>query len=54
MNPEEMHGRSMGAFDVGLQTYKANGTNNSETSGRHHPFEYFIDHTTSTFILDKI
>ena len=54
-NPEEMAVMEevWGAFDVGLQTYKANGTNNSETSGRHHPFEYFIDHTTSTFILDK-
>ena len=54
-NPEEIGVMEeiWGAFGVGLQTYKAGEDNNSETSGRHHPFEYFIDHTTSTFILDK-
>ncbi|MBJ24424.1 MAG: hypothetical protein CMB64_07125 [Euryarchaeota archaeon] len=54
-NPEEIAVMEeiWGAFGVGLQTYKASEANNSNTSGRHHPFEYFIDHTTSTFILDK-
>ena len=54
-NPEEIAVMEeiWGAFGVGLETYKANETNSSETSGRHHPYEYFIDHTTSTFILDK-
>ena len=38
-----------GAFDVGLTTYEdVNGT-----SGRHHPLSYLVDHTTSTFILDR-
>tara|TARA_B100001115_G_C15847488_1_gene427860 strand:+ start:37 stop:711 length:675 start_codon:yes stop_codon:yes gene_type:complete len=54
-NPEEIAVMEeiWGAFGVGLQTYKANETSSAETSGRHHPYEYFIDHTTSTFILDK-
>jgi len=54
-NPEEIGVMEeiWGAFGVGLKTYKASEANNSETSARHHPFEYFLDHTTSSFILDK-
>jgi len=54
-NPEEIGVMEevWGAFGVGLQTYKAGEENNSETNARHHPFEYFIDHTTSSFILDR-
>jgi protein SCO1/2 len=42
------------AFHVGLQTY-VNSTyvdDSNNTSGRHHP-DYLVDHSTSTFILDK-
>jgi len=54
-NPEEIGVMEevWGAFGVGLQTYKAGEENNSETNARHHPFEYFINHTTSSFILDR-
>jgi protein SCO1/2 len=54
-NPEEVWVMEdvWGAFNVGLQTYKANEENNTGTSARHHPYEYFVDHSTSTFILDK-
>tara|TARA_B110000438_G_scaffold274690_1_gene295051 strand:+ start:223 stop:900 length:678 start_codon:yes stop_codon:yes gene_type:complete len=54
-NPEEVvvMEEIWGSFNVGLQTYKANQENDTGTSARHHPYEYFVDHSTSTFILDK-
>ncbi len=42
-----------GNFGVGLKTY-ANDTTDNGTSARHHPdYDYLVDHSTGTILVDK-
>ena len=40
-------------FEVGLQIIDNSSTNDENTSGRHHPLDYTVDHQTATIIVDK-
>ena len=51
--PDTPEGEEVDSDGCGVDTQNGQTTSGRSVSGRHHPLDYWVEHTTGTIIVDK-